>query len=276
MMRMLRYLGLYCGLFLLSLFAVVPALWMVITTFKTDKNLYNVAVNPWWFHPSPTIHHLVYLFTHTQFLTFVGNSALIGICVVAITLLLAVPAAYALARLTGQWGERSGMAIFLVYLIPPTLLFIPLYEMVANLGLANSIWGLVLVYPTITVPFCTWLLLGFFKTIPRDLDEAAMMDGNSRLGSFLKISLPLAMPGIGTCVVFAFSLQLGDYIYASTFVTSGAHMPVSTGVPTQLIRGDVFFWQSLMGANMVVSIPLVLAYGLLFDKLVMGFQSASA
>src|SRR5699024_5076912 len=145
-----------------------------------------------------------------------------------------------------------------------------------NLGLANSIWGLVLVYPTITVPFCTWLLLGFFKTIPRDLDEAAMMDGNSRLGSFLKISLPLAMPGIGTCVVFAFSLQLGAYTAASTFVASGSHLAVSTRLPTQAIRGDVFICQSRIRPKRVVSRPLVRAYGLLLDKLVTGFQSASA
>jgi len=274
-MRFLRITGLYVGLFLLSLFAIVPALWMVITAFKTNKGLYDVTVNPWFFHPAPTIDHVIYLFTHTKFLIFVSNSVIVGLCVVAITLLLAVPAAYSLARFTGRWGERSGMALFLVYLISPTLLFIPLYEMVAFLGLANSIWGLVLVYPTITVPFCTWLLLGFFKAMPRELDEAAMMDGNSRFGSFLKVALPLAMPGIGTCIVFAFSLQLGDYIYASTFITSSHSMPVSTGIPTQLIRGDVFFWQALMGANMVVLIPLVLAYGLLFNKLVMGFQSAS-
>lgn len=275
-MKIFRAIGFYSGLFLLSLFAIVPAIWMVITVFKTNKGLYNVVANPWFYHPAPTIKHLLFLFEHTPFLTFVANSVIIGVCVVVITLLLAVPAAYALARFTGRWGERSGMAIFLVYLIPPTLLFIPLYEIVAFLGLANSIWGLVIVYPTITVPFCTWLLLGFFKSIPRDLDEAAMMDGNSRFGSFLKVALPLALPGIGTCIVFAFSLQLGDYIYASTFVTSTHAMTVSVGVPTELIRGDVFFWQALMGANMVVSIPLVLAYGLLFNKLVMGFQNAGA
>jgi multiple sugar transport system permease protein len=273
-MKALRVIGFYGGLFLLTLFAVVPAIWTVLTVFKTNKGLYSVGVDPWLFHPAPTAKHLIYLFFNTPFLTFVVNSAIIGGCVVAITLILAVPAAYALARLTGRWGERSGMAIFLVYLIPPTLLFIPLYEVVAFLGLANTIWGLVIVYPTITVPFCTWLLLGFFKSIPRDLDEAALIDGNSKFGSFLKVALPLALPGIGTCIVFAFSLQLGDYIYAATFVTSTHAMTISFGVPTELIRGDVFFWQALMGANMVVSIPLVLAYGLLFDKLVMGFQSA--
>src|SRR5699024_5843956 len=140
-MKMVRITGLYVGLFLLSLFAIVPALWMVITAFKTTKGLYAVTVNPRLLHRAPTIAHVLYLFTHATFLIFVSNSVIVGLGVVAITLLLAVPAAYSLARFTGRWGERSGMALFLVYLIPPTLLFIPLYEMVAFLGLANSIWG---------------------------------------------------------------------------------------------------------------------------------------
>ncbi len=274
-MKVLRTTGFYSALLLLSLFALIPAIWMILTVFKTNHGLYSVGTDPWLFHPAPTAKHLIFLFLHTPFMQFVVNSAIIGGCVVAITLLLAIPAAYALARLTGRWGERSGMAIFLVYLVPPSLLFIPMFQIVAFLGLANTIWGLVIVYPTITVPFCTWLLLGFFKSIPRDLNEAALIDGNSKWASFLKIALPLGLPGIGACVVFAFSLQLGDYIYAATFVTSSHTMTISYGVPTVLIRGDVYFWQSLMAANMVVSIPLVLAYGLLFDKLVMGFQSAT-
>jgi len=275
-MGAVRAAGFYATLFLLSLFAVFPALWAVITIFKKSADLYNARSNPFLYHPGPTLKHALYLFQHTQFPVFALNSLVIGACVVAITLVLAVPAAYALARLTGHWGERSGMAIFLVYLVPPTLLFIPLYQMVTLLGLANTIWALVLVYPTITVPFCTWLLLGFFKSIPRDLDEAAMIDGCSRFTAFWKVALPQALPGIGACVVFAFSLQLSDYIYAATFVTSTGAMTISFGVPTALIRGDVFFWQSLMAANVVVAIPLTLGYGLLFDKLVMGFQSAEA
>lgn len=274
MRAFLRGASFYGTLLVLTLFAIFPALWAVITIFKKSSDLYTASANPFLYHPAPTLSHLKYLFSDTNFMTFVGNSAIIGICVVAITLLLAVPAAYALARLTGRWGERSGMALFLVYLIPPTLLFLPMYQLVTFLGLANSIWGLVAVYPTITVPFCTWLLLGFFKSIPRDLDEAAMIDGCSRFRAFLKVVLPLAMPGIGACVVFAFSLQLSDYIYAATFITSSSQMPVSVGVPTQLVRGDVFFWQALMAADAIVAIPLALGYGLLFDKLVSGFQSA--
>ncbi|MDE2148573.1 MAG: carbohydrate ABC transporter permease [Gammaproteobacteria bacterium] len=274
MRRGLRTVAFYCGLAAFTLFSVFPGIWMVLTVFKRNTDLYSIAANPFWFHPGPTVRHLLFLFTGTHFLRFALNSLLIGACVVPITLLLSVPAAYALARLTGRWGERSGMVLFLVYLIPPTLLFLPMYQVVTFLGLANTLWALVLVYPTITVPFCTWLLLGFFKSIPRDLDEAAMIDGCSRFEAFRRAVLPLALPGIGACVVFAFSLQLSDYIYAATFVTATGAMPVSVGVPTELIRGDVFFWQGLMAADAIVAIPLMLAYGLLFERLVSGFQSA--
>ncbi|HKJ08764.1 MAG TPA: carbohydrate ABC transporter permease [Gammaproteobacteria bacterium] len=274
MARILRTGSFYLGLFLCSLFAIFPGIWMVISIFKKSSDLYSTGHNPFLYHPGPTLSHAIYLFTQTHFPTFVLNSAIIGGCVVGITILLAVPAAYALARLTGHWGERSGMVLFLVYLIPPSLLFLPMYQLVSFLGLANTIWGLAIVYPTITVPFCTWLLLGFFRSVPRELDEAAMIDGCSRFRAFLRIVLPLTLPGIAACIVFAFSLQLSDYIYAATFVTSSSAMTISFGVPTELIRGDVFFWQGLMAADAVVSIPLMLAYGLLFDKLVAGFQSA--
>lgn len=193
---------------------------------------------------------------------------------VAITVLLSVPAAYALARLTGGWGERSGMAIFLVYLIPPSLLFIPMYRIVVWLGLANTIWSLVVVLPTITIPFCTWLLLGFFRAIPRVQDEAALLDGCGYFGAFRKVVLPQVWPGIGACMVFAFSLSLGNYIYAATFITASSQRTVTAGVPTELIRGDVFYWSELMAATLVVAIPLAIAYGLFFNYLVGGFRSA--
>lgn len=273
MRRLLRGFSFYTGLFLCTLFAIFPGIWMVISIFKKNSDLYSASHNPFLYNPGPTLSHLQFLFTGTKFVTFVINSVVIGACVVVITLLLAVPAAYALARLTGRWGERSGMVLFLVYLIPPSLLFLPMYELVTFLGLPNTIWGLAIVYPTITVPFCTWLLLGFFRSVPVELDEAAMIDGCSRFKAFFKVVLPLALPGIAACVVFAFSLQLSDYIYAATFVTSSSAMTVSFGVPTELVRGDVFFWQGLMAADAIVSIPLMLAYGLLFDKLVSGFQS---
>jgi len=276
MMTVLRRLGFYLGLLLFTLFAVFPIMWMVITAFKQDADLYDVANNPFLYNLPPTLKHVTFLFTGTNYPVFLWNSLFIGILVVIITLLLAVPAAYSLSRLVGHWGERSGIAIFLVYLIPPTLLFIPLYQIVTFLRAANTVWALVLVYPTITVPFCTWLLLGFFKSLPRELEEAALIDGCSRWQAFVRVALPLSLPGIATGIVFAFALSLSDYIYATVFVSSTASHTVSAGVPTELIRGDIYYWQSLMAAAAIVTIPLAVAYGLLFDRLVKGFQSDSA
>ena len=270
--RISRQVGFYVGLVLLCLFAIFPALWMVITAFKQNTDLYDPNNNPFLFNLPPTLDHIVFLFTQTNYPIFLWNSFFIGVIVVAITLVLAVPAAYSLARLMGHWGERSSIAIFLVYLIPPTLLFIPLYEIVTFLGTANTVWSLILVYPTITVPFCTWLLLSFFRSIPREVEEAALTDGCSRVGVFFRVALPLAVPGITTCIVFAFALSLSDYIYAAVFVSSTASRTVSAGVPTELIRGDIYYWQALMAATAIVGIPLAIVYGLLFDWLVKGFQ----
>jgi multiple sugar transport system permease protein len=274
-MRVLRRLGFYIALLLFTLFAVFPIVWMLITTFKQDGDLYDIANNPFLYNLPPTLKHVTFLFTDTNFPRFLWNSVLIGVVVVIITLLLSVPAAYSLSRLVGRWGERSGVALFLVYLIPPTLLFIPLYQIVTFLHASNTVWSLILVYPTITVPFCTWLLLGFFKSMPRELEEAALIDGCSRWQAFVRVALPLSMPGIATCIVFAFALSLSDYIYATVFVSSAASRTLSAGVPSELIRGDIYFWQSLMAAAAIVTIPLAVAYGLLFDRLVKGFQTGA-
>ena len=274
-MRVLRRLGFYIALLLFTLFAVFPIVWMLITTFKQDGDLYDIANNPFLYNLPPTLKHVTFLFTDTNFPRFLWNSVLIGVIVVIITLLLSVPAAYSLSRLVGRWGERSGVALFLVYLIPPTLLFIPLYQIVTFLRASNTVWSLILVYPTITVPFCTWLLLGFFKSMPRVLEEAALIDGCSRWQAFVRVALPLSLPGIATCIVFAFALSLSDYIYATVFVSSAASRTLSAGVPSELIRGDIYFWQSLMAAAAIVTIPLAVAYGLLFDRLVKGFQTGA-
>jgi len=276
MTRSLRKTSFYVAVVLLALFSALPVAYAVLTIFKTQADLFTSGANPFTYGQPPTLDHLIFLFTQTKYTTFLWNSFVIGLFVVAITVLLAVPAAYSLARLTGIWGERSGTAIFLVYLIPPTLLFIPLYQIVVDLDLANTIWALIVVLPTITIPFCTWLLLGFFRSVPRELDEAALLDGCSRFRAFRKVVLPQALPGIGACIVFAFSLSLSNYIYSVTFVTESAARNLSAGVPTELIRGDVYFWPALMAATSIVAIPLAIAYGLLFDYLVRGFQSAGA
>jgi multiple sugar transport system permease protein len=252
-------------------FTAAPFVWMAITIFKQDKDLYRSGNNPFIYNAPPTLDHLRLLFFETKYPVFLRNSFVIGVAVVIITLLVSVPAAYSLARLTGQWGERAGIVIFLVYLIPPTLLFIPLFRMVVALGLADSIWSLIIVYPTISIPFCTWLLMGFFKSIPKDLEEAAMVDGYSRFTAFFKVVMPLSLSGVIAVVVFTFTLTLHEFIYALTFISSSANKPISVGVPIELVRGDVFYWQSLMAAAFIVAIPVGIVYNLFLDRLVAGF-----
>jgi multiple sugar transport system permease protein len=257
------------GLF--ALFASFPFLWAIVTMFKTDPDLYNAKNNPFLYNQPPTLSHIGLLFRQTPYLTFVRNTVVIGALVVLITLALSLPAAYALARLTGRWGGRIGVLIFLVYLIPPTLLFIPMSRMIASMRLQDTIWSLVVVYPTFTVPLSTWLLNGFFKSIPRDVEEQAQVDGYSRFQSFVRTVLPLALPGIFTVVVFAFTLTMHEFIYALAFVASSDHMTISVGVPTNLVRGDVFFWQSLMASAVIIAVPVALIYNFFLDRFVQGF-----
>ena len=252
-------------------FSASPFVWMLITMFKQDIDLYRTGNNPFLFNDPPTLDHIRFLFESTNYVGFLRNSLVVGILVVVITLVIAIPGAYSLARLTGRWGARAGIGIFLVYLIPPTLLFIPLSRVVANLGLNNTLWALVVVYPTISIPFATWLLMGFFKTIPHDLVEAAMVDGYSRMVSFFKVVMPLSLSGIIAVTVFTFTLTLHEFIYALAFVSSSAQRTISVGVPTELIRGDVFFWQSLMASAALVALPVGIAYNFFLDRLVAGF-----
>ena len=209
--------------------AAFPFYWMVITSFKTNADLYNVANIPFWFNDPPTLEHFRYLFEQTLFARWLWNSLVIGVCVVVITLVTAVPAAYSLARLTGRTGESLGIGIFLTYLVPPTLLFLPLSRVIAGLGLQNSMWSLVLVYPTFTIPFCTWLLMGFFKAMPPEIEEAAIVDGCSLFGAFVKMTIPLSLPGILTAVIFTFTLTLQEFVYALTFISSSVATPSVIG-----------------------------------------------
>ena len=248
-----------------------PFYWMLITTFKPTQDLYNLDANPFLFNVHPTLDHLRYLFENTSFVRWFINTTVIGVIVVAITLLLALPAAYALARLTGRWGQRLGIAIFLTYLIPPTLLFIPLSRIVSFLGLQDSIWALVVIYPSFTVPFSIWLLMGFFKSIPRELEDAAMVDGLSRFQAFLRLVVPMSVSGILTVVIFSFTLVTQEFVYALTFISSEAHQTVGVGVPIFLVRGDVFYWGSLMAACIIASLPIAFVYNIFLDRFIAGF-----
>jgi ABC-type glycerol-3-phosphate transport system permease component len=258
-----------------ALFAAFPFLWAVITMFKADPDLYTAGNNPFLYHDPPTLANLRLLFAQTPYLTFVRNSVGIGVLVVLITLAFSLPAAYALARLTGRWGGRLGIAIFLVYLVPPTLLFIPLSRMIASMHLQDSFWALVVVYPTFTIPLSTWLLNGFFKTVPRDIEEQAQVDGYSRLQAIVRTVLPLILPGIFAVIVFTFTLTMHEFIYALAFVSTSSHMTISVGVPTNLVRGDVFFWQSLMAAAVIVALPVALLYNTFLDRFVQGFTTGA-
>jgi len=258
----------------LAVFVVLlafPFYWMLVATFKQNIDLYNVENNPFKFNLPPTLDHLKLLFNETRYVRWLGNTALVGVLVVFITLAFSLPAAYALARLTGRWGQRIGIAIFLTYLIPSTLLFIPLSRIVATLGLQDTIWSLVLVYPSFTIPFSVWLLMGFFKSIPRELEDAAMVDGLTRFGAFFRLVVPISISGILTVVIFTFTLVTQEFVYALTFISPESQQMVGVGIPIFLVRGDVYFWGSLMAACLITSLPIALLYNLFLDRFIAGF-----
>jgi multiple sugar transport system permease protein len=258
-----------------SVFLAFPFYWMLITSFKSTRDLYDLENNPFIFNETPTLEHLRLLFRETLFLRWLGNTTFAGLVVVLITLALALPAAYALARLTGRWGGRVGIGIFLTYLVPPTLLFIPLSRIVAWLGLQDTLWAIIVVYPTFTIPFSTWLLMGFFKSIPGELEDAAMVDGLTRFQTFLKLVIPISVSGILTVVIFTFTLVSQEFVYALTFISSASHQTVGVGVPIYLVRGDVYYWGSLMAACLVASLPIAILYNLFLDRFIAGFTVGS-
>lgn len=261
----------YVTAVLAALLAAFPFIVDAIITFKRDQDLYAPGNNPFIYNLDPTTEHLDFLFTETGFFTFVRNTLLVGGCVVAITLLLALPAAYSLARLPLRWSGALGIGIFLFYLIPPSLLFVSFSRIVTQLDLQNSKWALVVLYPTITVPVSLWLLIGFFKSIPRDLEEQAMVDGYSRFAVFWRVAVPLAFPGIVAVIVFAFTLSAHEFLYASAFISSSAEKTVSVGIPTELVLGDIFHWQELEAAALLVALPIAFVFNLLLGRFVSGF-----
>ena len=263
--------SLYLAATLAALLAAGPFIWAAITAFKQNADLYNPNNNPFIYNRPATSDHVLFLLNETTFPTFAWNTLWVGTVVVLITLGLGLPAAYSLARLNRPWSGPMGVAIFFVYLVPPSLLFLPLSRLVVTAGLQDNTWSLVLVYPTITIPVSVWLLIGFLKAIPRDIEEQAMVDGYSRLGAFIRTVVPLAFPGIVAVVVFAFTLTASEFIYALAFISPTAEKTVSTGVPTELVRGDVFFWQSLQAATVLVAVPIAFVFNLFLDRFIAGF-----
>jgi multiple sugar transport system permease protein len=256
-------------------FAIVlafPFLWMAITSLKHQGQVYELS-KTWRF--SPTLENYGYLFHHTGYLRWIRNSCFVGLVVVLITLAVAVPAGYALARLAGRVGRGLGVAIFLTYLVPPTLLFLPLSRVVSNLGLTDRLWALILVYPSFTIPFAIWLLMGFFKSIPQELEDAALIDGCTRFGALVRIVFPISIPGILTVVIFTFSLVVNEFVYAITFITSSTNRTLTVGVPTDLIRGDLYNWPGIMAAVLIPSIPMALVYNAFLNRFITGFTGGA-
>jgi multiple sugar transport system permease protein len=266
----------YAGLTFYAVLAGLPIYWMVITTFKPDRDLYNLQNFPLWFNQNGvTLDHLALLFNKTGFNTWLKNTLWVALGVVAVTLAASVPAGYALARLRFRGAESLTIGIFLTYLVPTTLLFLPLVKVIAFLGLFDRLQSLILAYPTFTIPFCTWLMAGFFKTIPFEIEEAAMVDGCSRLGAIPRVILPLSLAGILTVAIFAFTLSMQDFVYALTFVSSSDQKVVTIGVVTELIRGDVFFWGSLMAGALIAGIPVAILYSFFLDYFVRGITGGA-
>ena len=281
-------------------FAIVlafPFYWMLVTMFKTNGDLYNLSNVPFTYHHAPpalgeklsfqhdhwlplgfqsaTTSHISFVFHSTNYLRWIENTCVVGALVVLITLLFALPAGYSLARLSGAWGQSVGVGIFLTYLVPPTLLFLPLSRVISKLGLQDKLWSLVLVYPSFTIPFATWLLMGFFRTIPLELEDAALVDGCSRLKALARVIFPISVPGILTVVIFSFSLCVNEFVYAITFISGTQQHTISAGVPTDLIRGDVYFWQSLMAATLIPSVLLALLYNGFLNRFIAGFTGGA-
>ena len=267
----LRRAALYAAAVIAALVAAGPFIWAGITALKQNADLYNPDNTPFVFNLPPTFEHVRYLFRDTAFPTFMWNTVWVGLVVVGITLALALPAAYSLARLNRRWSGAMAVGIFLVYLVPPSLLFLSMSRIVVALQLQDKLWSLVLVYPTITVPVSIWLLIGFLKGVPKEIEEQAMVDGYSRLSAFVRTVVPLAFPGIVAVVVFAFTVTASEFIYALAFISPTSQKVLSTGVPTELIRGDVFYWQSLEAATVLVAVPVALVFNLFLSRFITGF-----
>jgi multiple sugar transport system permease protein len=266
----------YAGLCFYAFIAGLPVYWMFITTFKPDQDLYNLRAFPLFFNERGiTFDHISLLFNRTGFTTWIRNTFVVSIAVVLITLLFSVPAGYALARLRFRGAESLTIAIFMTYLVPTTLLFLPLVKVVSWLGLFDKLGSLIVTYPTFTIPFCTWLMAGFFKTIPFEIEEAAMVDGCSRLGAIRRVILPLSLAGMLTVAIFAFTLSMQDFVYALTFVSSSDQKVVNIGVVTELIRGDVFFWGSLMAGALIAGLPVAILYSFFLDYFVKGITGGA-
>jgi len=256
-------------------FALFPFYHMALTSLKQDRELYDRQAVPLLIRQGPTLEHYGKLLWDTEFLTWIKNSLLVTLLATALSVGIGTIAAYALARLRFFGVASFGTGIFVTYLVPTSLLFLPLAQVVNWLGLGDSKWSLVVTYPTFLVPFCTWLLMGYFRTVPKEVEECAMVDGATRFQALLRIVLPIAVPGLVCAVLFAFTLSWNEFIYALTFTSSSDQITASVGVTSELIRGDIYFWGSLMAGAVLGSIPIVILYVFFLDYYVSGLTAGA-
>jgi multiple sugar transport system permease protein len=265
----------YTNLVPFVFFALFPFYFMLITSFKSNAELYSLKSIPLWIQNGVIVDHYRYLFGRTEFLTWIKNSLIISVVSTSISLVIAVLAGYSLARLRFRGVGSFGTAVFVTYLVPPTLLFLPLSQVVNWLGISDTIWALIVTYPTFLVPFSTWLLMGYFRTIPREVEECALVDGASRMQTLLRIALPMAIPGIVCVVLFGFTLTWNEFIYALTFVSQSSNKTAIVGVTADLIRGDIYYWGSLMAGAVLASVPVVACYVFFLDYYVSGLTAGA-
>jgi multiple sugar transport system permease protein len=265
----------YFFLFLFIIFFMFPPYYMLITSFKTNAEISSLVGNPWIINQAPTLEHYSNLLFNTSFLTYFKNTVIVALCTVAITMVVSILAAYSLARMRFLGSATLATGVFLTYLVPETLLFIPLFKVVGGLGLLNSYWSLVLVYPTIAVPFCTWILIGYFSSIPRELDEAAMIDGCNTFQMLVKVFIPVTLPGIIAATIFAFTVAWAQFLYPLAFLYSEDQLTLTVGTVTTLIRGDVYHWGGLMAGALLAAAPPVIVYAFLMDYYIAGLTSGA-
>lgn len=263
----------YIPLFLFVFAMLFPFAWMLITSIKPDAELYNPRISPFIVR-EPTLEHWESLFGTTLFIRWAVNTLWVAIASTAVSLFAGVLAGYALSRLVFRGSTMFGIMIFVTYLVPPTLLFIPLTGVVTWMGLQDTTWSLIFTYPTFLVPFCTWLLMGYFQTIPKELEECARIDGATRLQAMSKIVLPLAVPGILSAGIFAFTLSWNEFLYALVFIHSPETKTIPVGVTSELIKGDVFFWGALMAGALFGSVPVAIVYSFFVEHYVSGMTGA--
>ncbi len=265
----------YFFLILFAIFFLMPPYYMVVTALKSDAEVAHMATNPWIIANGVTFDQFKILFTQTDFLIFFKNTVIVTVCVVAITMVVSVLAAFSLGRMK-FWGSGIlATGIFLTYLVPDTLLFLPLFQIVKSVGLLNSYWGMVMVYPTLTVPFCTWIMIGYFQSIPKELDEAALIDGAGHMQMLTKIFIPVALPGIIAAMIFAFTVSWAAFVYPMAFLYSADQQVLTVGTVTSLIRGDVYKWGMLMAGALVAAAPPLVIYAFLMDYYIAGLTAGA-